>query len=210
MELKAWAGHLHLIDYLLILEQALKFPICGPLYVLFFHSRVSPTPVDVPVEILWNSQTSPHLLSPVWSLDGMRHPSSRSIEHMAPKDLLYGRGEYKKYRNNSHSLWNRTNPVTEEDWLLPLRSPQSTGHGAQHADGCVKAGYSPVLASTTVWLWTPARPHYQLLRLCPVPVGWLLGGSRNVLFGGWRWGVQCHAGYLFATISLKENSTNIY
>ena len=162
MELKAWAGHLHFIDYLLTLEQALKFPTCGPLYVLFFHSRVSPTPVGVPVEILWNGQTSPHLLSPPWSLDGMRHPSSRSIQHMAP------------------------------------------------IDGYVKAGYSPVLAGTTTWLWTPARPPYQLLRLCLVSVGWLLGGIRDVRFGSWRGGVWCQAGYLFATASLKDNSTNIY
>lgn len=54
MELKAGAEHLHLTDELLIPEQALKSPICGPLYMLFFHSRMSPTPVGVPVKILWS------------------------------------------------------------------------------------------------------------------------------------------------------------
>lgn len=100
--------------------------------MLFFCSRVSPISVGVPMENIWNSLTPPHPLSHPRSLEGIRCPFSGSIWHMAPKDLLYGRGEYEKYSNNYDSLWNIINPVKRGRLcLLSLCIPQSPQHSSQ-------------------------------------------------------------------------------
>ena len=63
------------------------------------------------------------------------------------------------------------NTVREEDCDLCV--PRSTQPGAQHVDSNVQQ------AGTMTWLWTPAKPRYQFLRLCLVSVGSTLGRIRE-------------------------------